>query len=1655
MSVLHGLSDLTWAWPNNAASWFLVDWWYNLWASLFGGHEGFLRFTPVSAKLDGPWGILRGGAMVDSAPHSARTVGHLTYLARNSPSDWRWARTFVPAEPDPAKVIELALYGSTLRLDPAGTVDGQAMPYDRDKPNRPVLLAGSTAAPSAVSWTRLGGRAAPVFPGSRMPCFPAGGVHLKSFDTYQLPAPQDCVLTELHLDDKLAVGSFERQVRFTASPSDVDLTAGDALVLIDATTAYLGEVARVSPGTGATQIRVRFGAGAPPSPGAVELHRVAAPDPAPANLGDGTVADQLAAPASSPWRAGDAVELAWAGKTAVALVRRLEAKLMLDAAVPAPRAHGSVSLLEAVGDPRKAKRGTDPDLLELDPGDAAPGEGSALTVQRGGDEIPVIVRAGGDARHVRCDRPLGGAAGGALTYRTLGHAAALGGEASVPAGESTVIYQPTAAGAAPSTGYALVESSGGKQVRRIAGLAYDALVLDRARPGPPGTSYTATRRPARASKLDGKRRVEAVSLVRVTSSDKVSPDAKGVVVHGLSQPPPLSPGTLGGTLTAKKLQLTPSGRFAFPLTPSVGNLLWLTSGTASDLALVLRQQLDLTLDRPLPADVKEPLEMVRLVELDPTYAAEVTDAMRLVVRPEVGGKPTEMPRFHAGELVRVFWTATTDLETYRIASVDGTTLTLEAGLHPLPPPGTTPVTIQRLDAGDQSTGTYRCARNVHFTSIDRTKLACDVWAGSHLAVGDHVAVITGGRSFPAVVKTQDQLACDLARAGSATVADGVITFQAVDLSRASFTDYIAELGRDGDDLVVPEITTQHLATAGAPQAVLLAYLAGPRSVAGRLFSATVKPPAHLDDDKDLTLYEATIEHEMHHTRQSQSYGPLWLAWFPLWAIDFIREADPDIDLINAVKAIKVIHDIVRTVTTVGGVTELVAGSTFASLLWLLGLAYHYINLLIKWAAGSDSLFTDAIDPFAIDWFDADTPDPARPTAIRIQPHDGKSLTPKTGDRLQFKPAIPGLFAKRLTVVTVAGDGTVELDDTPPGDRPLQVAPSSAAADDPSDEIIDNYLLKQLGLGWMAVMFDPWGQLDARSHPSSKLGRFLLHVGRYAFGTKAWSVMIPGTVVRQHELSGTGNPRSFIEVDPSFLSGDSYFPWGMLRGTGATEADLKAGKILVGDVAEYWYVSTGSVRDRSDYVIAARMDRPGIHWEPLPAFMPYVEAPPAPGTDEPNLGSQAPAAAAAPGRALSAVFVDKAHADPEAPDTSGIDSLRHFSPSQQGWIPNQGPLEQSMGAYVAFTSPTPQSKKHRVTVVASILGIQDCADARANHALVRDLEVTDVEVRIGGRLVKEGDDVPLLPLQRARLEVTPAGSRRYDLTVTRPTDGKLRRQAGAGGVVTLIAGGAAALAEPVEVSRFYEYRARPSTDHRNPGYSGSVLADRGIHVPGDLHIAVRRFKVHIDPVVPVRDKPDPDALRDTTTKPFAPGERAELLVPVRVRPSTVAKHNPRITVAYAGTPPPESPLPRLAPELGTADADSTPALRTMLADGGSVISVPFPADAPPEEEATIGLEIDVGPDPGVTLTASLRLSPHFRLTRSDGGGFTVAPGATLILTTGGATLSRVEVSGAGVTAGEPSGSTVTLTVAAGAATGDRRVLATDDKQRQAARTIRVT
>jgi len=641
-----------------------------------------------------------------------------------------------------------------------------------------------------------------------------------------------------------------------------------------------------------------------------------------------------------------------------------------------------------------------------------------------------------------------------------------------------------------------------------------------------------------------------------------------------------------------------------------------------------------------------------------------------------------------------------------------------------------------------------------------------------------------------------------------------------------------------------------------------------------------------------------------------------------------------------------------------------------------------------------------------DYYPARVPDPARPAAIRVEEVNGKKLTLDVFDRVTVTA---GTASKRTNVTAVTADGTVELEEPPvtSGEsRDFRIAKIDER--DPMGNA-DSAAMTELGMGWMRWAFDPYSQLNYRLKPDpGSFWGMTARIARYLFGTQSWSAAIPGWFFWDNAFKQAGSsPKghlSQMEQDASEQSGDLYSPIGRLRGNLA----------VVGDVARYWYF----VNLRSDTVImTGQHDAPGVHITGHPCLFPFVTAETGSGAPDPNRGAEAAPIAQAPGLSLPDVFTLKNRTDPR--DVT-LTTPRRFIADARGWVPVSPVLERTSGIYAAFTLPG----SHRITVLNGIVGAADAREAQdttkvlssaKKQTLFFNVTVGDVDVTVAGQTVAQGDTVTLVQTQRANVAVTPNANRRYVVALTQPASSPILRT---DGDLTLVAQTQNTTApEPVEISRVHLFNAGTGS------FESSALGQHGLHLPGDVHIPVRRINVDVVSTVPLRNALSTDPATVVTSR--LPGEEAFVLVPA---PIVVPL---RLTSPSGAL----DPHPQIGVEAVTDE------VKAFIGDGG-IFKITFPKDDPPAEPTDLIFQIDVGnATQSATLEARTQYLPHFRLEPAAGGSnFQVARGSSLTLTcTDGVNAGTVVVVPSARVTTAVTGQTVTLTIQSNAGVGPRRVL----------------
>ena len=699
-----------------------------------------------------------------------------------------------------------------------------------------------------------------------------------------------------------------------------------------------------------------------------------------------------------------------------------------------------------------------------------------------------------------------------------------------------------------------------------------------------------------------------------------------------------------------------------------------------------------------------------------------------------------------------------------------------------------------------------------------------------------------------------------------------------------------------------------------------------------------------------------------------------------------------------------------------------------------------------------------------DWntyYPASVPDPGRPNAIKIEEAGGEPLKLDPFDRVLL---VAGSKSVSTRVTAVSADGLVELEDRPPTsgeERTLQV--SFLDFETPGGELgsFDSRALNHLlnptrvtpPIGrFIRLIFDPWGQLDYRFHPSGKFLHWLTRVARWGFSSHSWSLIFPGWFLwdnaRRQKPFGDSGHLAQMEQDASASSGDLYAPMSRLRPRG--EASLE----FVGDIGRFWFwpwnSSLTDFRKVLTTLVAGRQDAPGIHFglRDTPLVLPSITDT-AGATDLNRATALANSGLQAPDLLVFKNFTNPAIAASPAAlqDLLGTNPAG-FVASPLAWIPTSPKLERALGIYAAFTTPG----KHRVTVSNDIDMDREAREAHDGDTtyffphrqpIFFTVEVKDVTVAVAGQPALEGGTITLVQTQRARIAAEQRDGRQYVTRLLRPVTGPALQLA-PDDAETLVAF-APSVGEIVEVNR----RHAPDAAIFNP---------HGLHMARDIHIPVRRFTAQIVDVIPVR-RPLPDAaalaadFQNANVVPaLLPGEEAFLIVPTQV--------NSRLTLRSVNGVPTAVNDPRPDESSPTIDIS---ALNAFLGDEGSVNQIAFAANEPPEELLNLEYTLDAGrTGNAATLRVAVQYAPHFRLLAAAFDVVRNPPNnATIDLRAEDGAANPVNVSTATVTPSAETevtiaGNIVTITVRPAAASGPRRVLVEDGSTppRSARRTINV-
>lgn len=902
-TFLMVLSDLTWSLQNNIVGWLGYEGFLSLWGSIFSGNADRYGWSQgVHSDRTGSYGVLRDGAFANDR---AKTFQHIIIVNQEEIENLADVRVFAPNEE-----FVPTYCGTVLLVTPES--------------GRPFLLRGARRKGSMqtnhlpLTWTRYGGPAKPVIPGSPVPAFPSGGFH---FDTRTgLRGPQSATCTECVVGTKCAVGTLERRFILELGTTGTGIAQDSWLLLTDTVGGYaIAKVLSVEERSGKTRLRVDTAEGTIAansvsvrpltSRGTEDLPRGGQPDAL-----DCATATQNYYSVNDPLRiTADNVVLSTS-------IKSFDTEMTVDVALPGDFT-GTVTLTTAQASegPFEAKVSATPNTLSFVKADGSPSptipEAGEFLVAASATANPLALKItgpGGTAtdRLVDRDPSVLGAADTPLSWQFLRPVAdPLGTIAAPPAGTTFVFNPARISTAAP--GFVKFADSGQPiktAVRSVSGLGYQSIVTAHPLPagtGPCSVECFSRQTPAETSPYDN--RTLSAELTLTMDPADAAATAKALQLSQITgaQVTDAMPGaaTISGIEIA---QHATSNRWFAAHSTATGtsdlkpnSFVYLRKGTDTQIALIdeIRGAIELT--RPVTVQAAG-LELVPLAESGPRYDAERKDDSHLSVLPfiDVGGARTrvQMPRFRENECLRVTFTAnptglpaSAEDRFYRIKSVSGTTCEVEGDDLILAADNATDIRAVRMTPANPGTGWSRigidgtpvgAAGADGQVTTDKISFKLYDLRPRYGMAAVEVAVVSGDKTIAARVKTT-AFDYELYFAGDPPLTGTGIDILAPDTTKID-TDFAASFRREGNAYLLEG--TLNNVSAGTNPVVVVPLVETDRTVSGTLScGSTLVPddPENWEFDRQKSL----IEHELIHTRQCCWFGPLLTSYIPLGAIE--------------------------------------------------------------------------------------------------------------------------------------------------------------------------------------------------------------------------------------------------------------------------------------------------------------------------------------------------------------------------------------------------------------------------------------------------------------------------------------------------------------------------------------------------------------------------------------------------------------------------------------------------------------------------------------------------------------------------------------------------------------------------------------------------
>lgn len=556
-----------------------------------------------------------------------------------------------------------------------------------------------------------------------------------------------------------------------------------------------------------------------------------------------------------------------------------------------------------------------------------------------------------------------------------------------------------------------------------------------------------------------------------------------------------------------------------------------------------------------------------------------------------------------------------------------------------------------------------------------------------------------------------------------------------------------------------------------------------------------------------------------------------------------------------------------------------------------------------------------------------------PFVITVGPAEGNTISLDPEDRVVIR--YRDQSPCKTDVVAVNGDQIELLEPITIVDGETSLRIAKVGASDPLGNA-DSAAMVEMGMDWMKWIYDPYGQIEYAAAPDEEWARYLLRVMRWIIGTQNFSLLPGGYLWWGRLIPITPEHLTRVEQEASEKSGELYTAMARLHGENNELGFGEAG-MVVGDIARYRYWPIDNhptVRVNFVRDAGARLlDRPGLPYRRQIRVMPH-RANTNPASGPVNEAIEVDQTLADAGLSVAELFTDRtASLDPRV-----VPDRIGFNPSLIGQVPVGPRTERMQSSYVSFTRPG----DHRVTmddvfipmVRAGINGADEAGEAQRAEAQTIFFDVTVADVIVTAAGQTIDDTTPGTS---DRLTMIPFQRARVQVT---PTAGRVYHVTPADPLGPSL--GLQGVDQLVAGTTPNQVEVEVSRAHivtADGSYGSGGLAFAGTHLSRSVHIPVRRFTVDVVNTLSVLDAADPAA---TAQASLAIGDDGFVLVPAPI-------YMPPTVRSIAGATPP-------AGVDAAITAVAAPAAGELLGTQGAAFQLNFPAGTPTGE---VIIDIDVG------------------------------------------------------------------------------------------------